>query len=62
MKSKLNRRNKILAINMWAVVVLIYGAGIVKWTITELKALDRKSRKIITMHGIFHLKSDTDRL
>ena len=62
LKSKLNGRNKILAINMWAVPVLRYGAGILKWTTTELKSLDRKSRKIMAMYVAFHPKSDTDRL
>ncbi len=62
LKSKLNGRNKILAINTWAVSVLRYGAGILKWTKDELKKMDRKSRKIMTIHGAFHPKSDTDRL
>ena len=62
LKSKLNGKNKILAINTRAVPVLRYGAGILKWTTTELKSLDRKSRKIMIMYGAFHPKSDTDRL
>ena len=62
LKSKLNGKNKILAINTWAVSVLRYGAGILKWTTNELKSMDRKSRKIMTMHGAFHPKSDVDRL
>ena len=62
LKSKVNGRNKILAINTWAVSVLRYGEGILKWTVDELKNVDRKSRKIMTMHGAFHPKSDTDRL
>ena len=62
LKSKLNGKNKILAISTWAVPVLRYGEGILKWTATELKSLDRKSRKIMTMYGAFHPKSDTDRL
>lgn len=35
-----------------------YGAGIVKWTADKLKNVDRKSRKIKTMHGAFLPKSD----
>ncbi|XP_063595812.1 uncharacterized protein LOC134772704 [Penaeus indicus] len=62
LKSKLNGKNKILAINTWAVSVLRYGAGILKWTVDELKNMDRKSRKIMTMHGAVHPKSDADRL
>ena len=32
LKSKLNGKNKIQAINTWAVAVMRYGAGIMKWT------------------------------
>ena len=31
LKSKLNGRNIILAINTWAVAVIRYGAGIIDW-------------------------------
>ena len=41
LKSKLNVKNKILAINTWAVSVLRYWAGILKWTTNELKSMDR---------------------
>ena len=36
MKSRLNGRNKIIAINTWAVSLMRYGACIVKWTKTNL--------------------------
>ena len=62
LKSKLNGRDKILAINTWAVSVLRYRADILKWIKDELKNMDRKLRKIMTLHGAFHPKSDTDRL
>ena len=38
-----------------------YGAGIVKWTKEELEKLDRQTRKIMTMNGALHPKSDVDR-
>ena len=62
LKSKLNEKNKINAINTWAVSVLRYGAGIIRWTKEELKSLDRMTRKVLTMNGAFHPKSDIDRL
>ena len=37
LKSKLNGKNKINAIITWAVSVLMYGAGILRWTKEELK-------------------------
>ena len=62
LKSKLNGRNKVTAINTWAVPVFRYGAGIIDWKDCELKTVDRKTRKILTMYGAFHPKSDVDRL
>ena len=62
LKSKLNGKNKITAINTWAVAVFRYGAGILQWKESELKNVDRKSRKTITMYGALHPKSDVNRL
>ena len=62
LKSNLNSRNAISAMNIWAVAVMRYGAGIVKWTKAELEKLDRQTRKIMTMNGALHPKSDVDRL
>ena len=62
LKSKLNGKNKINAINTWAVSVLRYRAGIIRWTKEELKTLDRTTRKVLTINGAFHPKSDVDRL
>ena len=62
LKSKLNGKNKITAINTWAVAVFRHGAGILHWKESELKNVDRKSRKTMTMYGALHSKSDEDRL
>ena len=62
LKSKLSRKNKITAINAWTVAVFRYGAGILQWKESELKDVDRKSRKIMTRYGVLHPKSDVDRL
>ena len=62
LKSNLNSRNATSAMNIWAVAVMRYGAGIVKWTKEELEKLVRQTRKIMTMNGASHPKSDIDRL
>ena len=49
LKSKLNGRNKILAVNTWAVSVLRYGAGTLKWNKDEIAKLDRRTREVMTM-------------
>ena len=60
LKSKLNGKNKIQAINTWALALLRYGAGIFNWKVDELKKVDRTTRKILTMYGELHPKSDID--
>ena len=62
LRSKLNGKNKIKAINSWAVAIIRYGAGVSEWRFDELKELDRKTRKLLTMHKGLHPKSDIDRL
>ena len=62
MKSRLHGRNKIKALNTWAVSFLRYGAGMITWTVGDLEAMDRKARKIKTINKEFHPKSDVDRL
>lgn len=61
-KSELNGRNKITAMNTWVVAIFRHGAGILFWEGCELKGLDRATRKTMTMYGAFHLRSDVDRL
>lgn len=34
----------------------------IDWKVDELKELDRKARKMMTLHGALHPKSDVDRL
>ena len=60
MKSKLNGKNKIQAINAWAVAILKYRAGIINWKMDELKKMNRRTRKTLTMYGVLHPKRDID--
>ena len=62
MQSKLNGRNKIKAINSWAVSLIRYGAGIIKWRKDELESMDRRTRKLMTMNKELHPRSDVARL
>ena len=49
-------KNKIMAVNTK------YSAAGVDWKVDELKELDRKTRKMMTLHGALHPQSDLDRL
>ena len=62
LRFKLIGKNKIKTINSWAVVIMRYGAGVLKWRFDKLKELDRNTRKLLTMHKRLHPKSNVDRL
>ena len=47
-----------MAINIWVVAIVRYCAVIIDRTIEDLERLDRKAKKILTMHGGFHLRSN----
>ena len=61
-KSKLNGRNKIKAVNTWAVSLLRYGGGVIGWTKEKLQSMNRKTRKVMTMNKELHPRSDTARI
>jgi len=56
MKSEVNARNKITTIGAIVVPVLRYSFGIINWRIEEIKQIDRKTRKILTMYKMYHQK------
>jgi hypothetical protein len=45
-----------------AVPVLRYSFGIINWRQEDLRKLDRKTRKLLTIHGQHHSKANIDRL
>ena len=61
-RSKLYAGNLVKALNVWAVSVVRYTAGVLEWTNRELKAMDVKTRKVLCMNGAFHMRSSVDRL
>ena len=60
LKSKLNRGNLVRGVNTWAVSLLRYSAAYFSWRKSELQAIDRKKRKLFTLYGALHPKSDVD--
>ena len=58
----LSSKNKVTAINTFAVPVIRYPAAIVTWRRKDLRETDIGTRKLMTMHGVFHLNSSTARL
>ena len=62
LNSLLSGGNKVRAFNGWVMPVLMYSFGILKWTQTELDALDRRVRTLLTANRMHHPRSSVMRL
>ena len=61
LETKLSSWNFIKGINTLDVSLVRYSGPFLKWTREELKQMDQRSRKLITMHEAFHPRDDVDR-
>ena len=61
-KTKLSSRNLIKGINTWAVSLVRYLGPFLKWTREELRQMDQRTRKLMTMRKVLHPRDDVDRL
>ena len=50
LETKLHSRNLVKGINTWAVPLVRYSGPFLKWTRYELKQMDQRTRKLMTMH------------
>ena len=62
LKSKLNAGNIVQGVNISAVLLLGYSAVFIICRKCDFQAIDRKTRKLFTICGGLHPKSDVDRL
>ena len=60
--SELNAKNRIAAINILAVPVLLYSYGIIDWKLNEIQDLDKMARKQLCMNRMLAKKVDVDRI
>ena len=56
------QRIKFKQLDHWQYQYLDTVSGIINWHQEELQKLDRKTRKLLTIHGQHHPKADVDRL
>ncbi|CAH2011575.1 unnamed protein product [Acanthoscelides obtectus] len=42
--------------------LMLSNFGVIDWRLEEIKAIDRKTRKLLTLYGMLHPRADTDRL
>ena len=57
LETKLSGRNLIKGINTWAVPLVRYSGPFLKWTRDELKQMNQRTRKLMTMHKALHLET-----
>ena len=62
LKSELNAANRFEAINTLAIPVVTYSLNIINWKLNDIRRLDTKTRKMLTMAKMHHPKADVDRL
>ena len=62
LETKLNSGNLIKGINTWAVPIVRYSGPFLKWTTDELKQMDQRTRKLMTMYKALHPRDNVDRL
>ena len=62
LKSELNAKNRITAIEALAIQILRYSFCIINWRLKEIRKVDRKTRKILTMYKMHHPQADIERL
>ena len=62
LQSELNARNKLEAINTLATPVVSYSFNVVNWNLDEIKKIDRKIRKLMTLSRMHHSKADVSRM
>jgi hypothetical protein len=62
LSTELSAKNKMHATGSLAVPVPRYSFGIIDWHQEEIQKLDRKTRKMLTIHRQHHPRADNDRL
>jgi len=62
LKTKLNGKNIIKAINAYTTPVLTFSFGIVKWMPTDLENLQTKTRMLLTRYRYHHTRAAKERI
>jgi hypothetical protein len=62
LNTELNSKNKIKAINSWSIPAMTYSFGMINWSETDLEALNRQIRTLLTKHRMHHPKAAIERL
>ena len=60
--SKLNSGNLFKTVNTWTVSFFYYSAASIDWKKNKIPEIDKRSRKLLTMHKAYDPKDDVHRL
>ena len=58
--TELNAKNKLEAINTLAIPVVTYSFNVISWNLKEIRRMDRKIRKLLTLKRMHHPKADVN--
>lgn len=61
-RTKLLGKNMVKAINTYAIPLLAYSFGVIDWTDTDIRGIQRKTSRILTNARLHHPKSAVERL
>jgi hypothetical protein len=62
LNTELRARNEMQAVRTLEISVLRHSFGIINWNEEKIQKLDRETRKIPTIHGQHHRRTDADHL
>ncbi|XP_064214079.1 uncharacterized protein LOC135266755 [Tribolium castaneum] len=62
LNTSLNGKNKVKAVNTWAIPTITYTFGVIQWSQTDLERIDRKIRTDMTANRIHHTNASVIRL
>ena len=62
LRSELNAKNKLEAINTLAIPAVKYSSHVVNWNVEEIKRTERKIQKLMTLNRMHHSKADVSRM
>ena len=62
LETKLYHRNILKGINTWVIPLVSFSGPFLKWTREELKQMDQRTKKLMTIYKALHPRDDIDRL
>ena len=60
LRTETNAKNKVITFNTLAKPVGAYSSKIINWTLTEIKKMDTKVRKLTTCHRMHHPRANIE--